>query len=276
MPKRFKIITGVILAVVVGWIGLRALWPSDPVYAGKPLMFWLNQYKATHRWQTNGFSNQGGAMGKQAETAISEIGAKAIPICLRLISAKESPLKLELLRGLPTQWGTVFLDKDDRERGEAHQLGCLGLAALGAEARPAVPALITLLNSETGAVRFAAFQSLGALSPAAGDALPVLRTHLKDPSPEVQFGAVLALELVRQSPDRVVPVLVDYLNQTPPPASSVQPYAIRSLAKFGTGAKSAVPLLLGLLNSPDMSQRVTATNALKSIDPEAAAKAGVR
>jgi len=45
---------------------------------------------------------------------------------------------------------------------------------------------------------------------------------------------------------------------------------------FGPDARIAVPALVELLNDPDLEVRGRATNALKAIDPEAAAKAGVK
>jgi len=41
-------------------------------------------------------------------------------------------------------------------------------------------------------------------------------------------------------------------------------------------ASIAVPVLVKLLNDPDALVRRSAANALKAIDPEAAAKAGVK
>jgi hypothetical protein len=52
--------------------------------------------------------------------------------------------------------------------------------------------------------------------------------------------------------------------------------AIWALAELGTHAKSAIPTLVALLNDGDADFRSRATNALKQIDPEAAAKAGVK
>lgn len=51
---------------------------------------------------------------------------------------------------------------------------------------------------------------------------------------------------------------------------------IESLARFGTEAKAAVPVLLSLLNDPRLNVRESVTNWLPRIDAEAAAKAGVK
>jgi HEAT repeat protein len=52
--------------------------------------------------------------------------------------------------------------------------------------------------------------------------------------------------------------------------------AMRGLGNFGPNAQQAIPALLQLLSDLDVAVRFTATNALKKIDPEAAAKAGVK
>jgi HEAT repeat protein len=49
-----------------------------------------------------------------------------------------------------------------------------------------------------------------------------------------------------------------------------------SLEAFGAEAKGAVPALLELLKDKDEYARGTAAEALEQIDPEAAAKAGVK
>ena len=49
-----------------------------------------------------------------------------------------------------------------------------------------------------------------------------------------------------------------------------------ALRLFGSDAKTAVPALVDLLKDPDADVRKEAGSALKAIDPEAAAKAGVK
>jgi HEAT repeat protein len=51
---------------------------------------------------------------------------------------------------------------------------------------------------------------------------------------------------------------------------------VQALREFGPDARIAVPALVELLNADDDYMRTYATNALKAIDPVAAAKAGVK
>jgi HEAT repeat protein len=52
--------------------------------------------------------------------------------------------------------------------------------------------------------------------------------------------------------------------------------AARGLGRFGADAHQAVPALVGLLSDANPFVRDAVSNALKEIDPEAAAKAGVK
>ena len=49
-----------------------------------------------------------------------------------------------------------------------------------------------------------------------------------------------------------------------------------SLANFGTNARTAVPVIVSALTDQDELVRQSAAFALKEIDPEAAAKAGLK
>ena len=51
---------------------------------------------------------------------------------------------------------------------------------------------------------------------------------------------------------------------------------VYALGKFGSNAAPAVPELIKLLNDHDKYTREMATNALKQIDPEAAARASFK
>jgi HEAT repeat protein len=59
------------------------------------------------------------------------------------------------------------------------------------------------------------------------------------------------------------------------PDRNIRALAARSLAGFGTNAQQASLTLVRLLSDPSQPVRAAASNALKAIDPEAAAKAGV-
>ena len=81
------------------------------------------------------------------------------------------------------------------------------------------------------------------------------------PAQERNYQASCAFGVLRAKAQSVVPALKEIADQNI--SQDSQWYAIAALAFVGPPAKEAIPFLL-------------ATNALKAIDPEAAAKAGVK
>jgi HEAT repeat protein len=110
----------------------------------------------------------------------------------------------------------------------------------GTNARPAVPWLISWLNTTNGVMQANCLSVLG-------------RLH--------------------QEPDACVPAISPFLNSNDP---GLKETAIEALGEFGKAAKPAVPALLRCLDDVEDNVRMTTTNALREIDPEAAAKAGVK
>ncbi|MDB6110263.1 MAG: repeat protein [Pedosphaera sp.] len=181
---------------------------------------------------------------------------------------------------------------------------------LGDDAKPAIPALIELLQDPGPSVRRSAVYALGWLAPESEQVVPVLTLALQssqsdalmrmssatalgriganarsavpallgalhDPNPQVGPTAALALGRIAQDSEQVVPALTLSLE------SSESDVMMRSacagaLGKFGTNAGSAVPALLAALHDASEVVRERATTALKSIDPDAAAQAGVK
>lgn len=270
MAKRVNIALAVLLLAVVGAIVWWVLSLREPVYQGKRLTFWLDQYHTNH-WS----AGRGGELDKEAETAIRQIGTNAIPIYLRIITTQESPLKLKLLALLPKR---LLVNPQPRRLYDYRFLGAYGLIALGSGAKPAIPALIALLTDNDGDIRYAAVFTLRSLGPVAGDALPSLIKCLHDPNFSVQSDAILGLGEVHDDAQRVIPILVDLLDkpQNPQHSEIIHSDALWALRQFGLEAKPAVPSILKLLNDEREAIRSEATNALKAIDPEAAAGAGVK
>jgi len=77
--------------------------------------------------------------------------------------------------------------RDPDRTAEAKGETCLQLMDLGPNAAPAVPALISLLNSQDEMLRDYAVTTLDRIGPAARNALPALRrTAAKDTSAEIR------------------------------------------------------------------------------------------
>ena len=119
--------------------------------------------------------------------------------------------------------------------------------------------------------RCAAARSLGELGPAGKAAVPSLIAAVKGSDVGLHEAAIRALGRIHSDPDVVIPLLIPYLTN-----DDLIDEAASALGNYGTLAKVAVPQIIPLLNAKDNDARVAARVALKKIDPEAAAKAGVK
>jgi hypothetical protein len=89
MRKRVQIALAVLLVVIAGvgvWQGLRE---REPVYQGKPLSSWLIAV-----YSTTGTPE---AQEEQANAAVRQVGTNVLPTLLRMLRAKDSPLKVKLM-----------------------------------------------------------------------------------------------------------------------------------------------------------------------------------
>jgi HEAT repeat protein len=206
---------------------------------------------------------------------LDKVGTNAIPTLLWMLRQTDSPFKRKVTELVRKQH---FIRIHSIPAEEINHAGYLAFRELGARAEAAVPGLIALLNDKNPDVRYTAVFALRSLGQVAGDALPSLIKCLKDPEFTVQSDAILGLGEIHQEPERVIPILVELLDKPQNPQHSVilRANAIWALVQFGAQAKPAVPVLRRFLNDGQEGIRWDLTNALKAIDPEAAAKAGVR
>lgn len=137
----------------------------------------------------------------------------------------------------------------------------------------AVPALLEAFEKdpEVG-VRNTAVISLGLMGPDAMTAVPGLEARLKDADVGTRIVSAEALWRINKDAKKAVPVLVEGLQDK---NDYMVGLASGVLGRMGADAKGAVPGLIGLLKSPREPVRRTAVHLLKSIDPKAAAEAGV-
>jgi HEAT repeat protein len=161
----------------------------------------------------------------------------------------------------------------------ARQLGRMGAAASNA-----VPAIIPLLSSsEAGRspsghvyVRANSALALGSIGPAASNAVPALTNLMVIGDGYTRVAAAFALWRITSNENLSLPVIMKELPTLGKPLNNKQ-LPINALKAMGPRAKAAFPLLLSELPlAADDIQRGLITNALKAIDPEAAAKAGIK
>jgi HEAT repeats len=168
-------------------------------------------------------------------------------------------------------------DHDAVVRGIAAE--CLG--RLGIAASNAVPALVPLLSSsEAGLhgvlmnVHAITANALGKIGPSATQAVPVLTNLLATGDSEVRVRAAVALWQITSNENLALPVII---NELPSFVANAKYIPINALASMGPHAKAVFPSLLNELPfAQDPYERGLITNALKAIDPDAAAKAGIK
>jgi len=264
-------------AAVAGIVFYYSLHSAEPVYQGKALRSWLEQFGTNH-WAPG----HGGNLDRQAETALQHFGTNAVPIYLQMMTTRESPLKVKLLTLGEKPWLAAChfpsVAQYRKQLDLRKTLGAYGFVALGEKAKPCIPALIALNNDNDQRTRYLAIFALRCLAPIASEALPEMIACLNDPDFTIRSEAAMALGDVHQEPEKLVRILMDFLEKYRADRINWFPSgdAISSLAKFGAKAKPAVPLLIELLNDPELGVRGVASNALIEIDRDAAAKAGVR
>jgi hypothetical protein len=257
MRKRVYIALAVVLVILAGgsaWLGLRE---REPVYQGKRLSFWLESL------------NNGGPTGNDssaAQQAIRHIGTNALPILIAKLRAQDTPLRQFVVTLVNRQkLIPLHLKSADERRWEVE----LGYMTLGSLSSVQVPSLCSILtNDPSPRARADAASVLGFIGPEARLAAPALFRATKDTNEIVRSDAFLSLGLIRPDPQLAIPVLVAGLEDS---SLGAQLQAGSALGSYGPAAQAAVPALL----------RMQVTNeaagiALKAIDPDAAAKAGVK
>lgn len=153
------------------------------------------------------------------------------------------------------------------------------IGTLGPDAHAAVPGLIPLLSDpETGRqpgsrvfVRSATARVLGKIGPDAKNAIPSLKTLLADSEAYNRSLAAIALWRIDSDVTNTLPVLIQGLSQL-----DAHWELVEALTEMGSRAKDAFPALAEQLNQKPQPDDWMITNALLHIDPEAAAKAGIK
>jgi HEAT repeat protein len=278
MRKRVQVALAVLLVAIVGVIAWQVLGDREPepVYQGKALREWLRQYRLV----LSAGDEERVQARNMAEGAVRHIGTNAIPSLLKMLGKKDSSIVAKMV-GL---WNRhyysipVWARHPGWYRNQAaflNENAALGFKILAADAQQAVPALIRLYEQNISVHSQAATsRALIAIGPAAQRmAIPSFLRGAGSSNAPVREVAVWALSEIDTEPRLVVPRLVNALNDT---NFVIRMVAAGGLGRLGTNSQRAVPALLLLLSDPSLDVRPEVTNALKAIDPEAAARVGVK
>ncbi len=276
--KRVLCVSAFLLVSLVALLVWRPWVPSGPVYQGKILTAWVEQWSTNHK-DFGPATDERRTANQEAEFAIRQIGTNGIPFPLGLMGKEESAAK-KLLHAIVPDALNPILQLEDNVRGFKWR-GAFGLAALGTNAGPAVAELMRLLSVEvnrnppdpTGG--YLPLLTLGYLGNTAAPAIPMLAQCLTNQESTLRMWAAYDLGLVHRQPELVVPALLTYLDALPPQIYQGRDVAITSIGEFGTNSSTASPVLVELLTNPNPHFRRIATNWLQTVDPAAAERAGI-
>ncbi|EEF57880.1 HEAT repeat domain-containing protein [Pedosphaera parvula] len=253
MANKLRIITLAVALLALGGITWAWVRSREPVYQGKRLSYWLEQYE-------KGFKP--GTPPPLAEEAIRHIGTNALPVLFKMITARDSQAKKLAMHWSARQKVIKFhFETDSAMRRQA----LVGYSALGYTAEPQVPQLCLLLtNDSLPEVRMNAATVLGLIGGEARLAAPALLVTAKDTNFEVRNNSLWALSRIYGNPDLVIPGLIEALDD---PYALARQNAAIALGRYGPLATNAVPALLRTTNITP-----AACSALLQIAPEVVAQ----
>ncbi len=265
MRKRVQVALAVLVVALISVTGWQVLRKREPVYQGKGLREWLIEYSRG--------SNTGTEKQVQARNAVRRIGTNAIPTLLTMLRERDSTLASRL----KDLWDRRILRLrylSGNEAEIAHNQAVTGFQILGADAQQTVSALIDLCGQNISPTsQRATMRALFAVGPGARKAIPSFLLGAASSDPQMRQFAVVSLSRFHTDQRLVVPALTRCLGDT---NIFVRADAALGLGGFGMDAQQAVPALVQALNDQNGQVRRAATEALKQIDPEAAARAGVK
>jgi len=307
MRKRSRILLRLSLVLILGgfaWLMLRPNEP-EPLYQGKPLSYWLQGFSPSYnlpRYNNPPTNANTSPTRAEAQAAVQHLGTNAIPTLLRFMSTPDTSLLAEFFQLVQRQ---RFIHIPYTSSWERAQEAERGFYELGPKMVWGVPQLIQIFDQHRSRTsRQMVPDILGRINPPAKEAVPMLVKATTDPDTFVRNNSVFALGQIHAEPALVVPALIKCLDD---PASYTRAHAARALAAFGQDARPAVPALLKLLAREGTNSAPTSAlsgmsgnfdtirgphpttipfgpfdvagpviSALKTIDPEAAAQAGIK
>jgi HEAT repeat protein len=259
---------GMAALAVLAWLVLPSNQAPEPLYKGEPLSIWLRRYEDPN---DDTVSEQ--IWHREADEAVRCIGTNAIPTLLHLLCEKNSSLKTKLIHFLKNH---PLLRIDLRSAVDSNRQAWEGFRVLGTNGIGAAPELVHIFqeNISIDSQRFA-ISALGEIGDSAKSAIPALLQAATNTNYDwrVRCAALESINRIRADPTPAIPALASCLTDS---NSYIRGWACVVIGNFGTNADPCVPALVPLLNDPGKLVRDAAGSALKKIDPEAAAKAGVK
>src|SRR5947209_5268249 len=179
---RRKILTGLLVAGVVGLLLWRVPSTREPFFEGRPLTSWLDHHVASSA-ASPPYDSPG---WRKADDAIRRIGTNAIPMLLEMIRARDRPPILIKLMETARHLG--FRRGEYRYAMPRHEEAEYAFRMLGTNGASAVPELIRIYEQNiSGSSQMSAALALGHIGRGAQAALPALIQRFTHTNGQVRF-----------------------------------------------------------------------------------------
>lgn len=207
-----------------------------------------------------------GKLSQSIET-LQELGPDALPYLTNLLETEPSSVRnlyADSFERMPREIRKWFPEPSlDAVAIRARAVDVMG--KLGADARPAIPLLLSAAADSEVQIRTAAVTALGNLhTEATSDMVLMLSAALFDASPFVRENACYALERIGPEAKDAVPVLSRFIKSSD---VNMALLAIRALGAIGPDAKDALPALKEAEQTGLESVRKAASHAIAQIYP---------
>ena len=262
MRKRYQVLLTVLLVATLGGIAWQMMGEREPVYQGRSLRAWIMDFDNTY---ASDWTGEDSDKHVRAAEAIRRIGTNGLPALVQIVSQQDSTVKAQLLKLAAKQSLMRF---EFTSVSELQQRLSAAFKALGPVASPAIPELERLLNN--GDTSYYAAPALGAIGP---DAVLPLTRALTNEEKWVRIHAADELSQLQSKAASALPALIICAKDKD---WVVRCSAIDAIAGVNRHPETVMPVLLNSLLDDDAAVREAATNAVRQIDPDAAAKAGVQ
>jgi HEAT repeat protein len=181
----------------------------------------------------------------------------------------ESALATWFISGEAKNVGVLVRALKD-ESASVRENACHALGVMKAAAKDAVDPVAKLLDDKDLRVR--AVMTLGEIGPPAKKMLPTLKKLLEDKDGDTQLAAALAVYQISGDVKESMKVLEELLG-----TEKHYTLAINALGEMGPAAIGMLPTLVNLYREEEVAaDRMALANAIKKIDPKAAAKLGIK
>jgi HEAT repeat protein len=225
----------VAITFAVAWFG------REPSYQGRTLHAWLQNLDPQHPGPKNDAANE----------AVRHLGRDAVPEIVNLLESRDSSLKQKFLKWLSDHHVVKSPYTSVLENYPRAVHACY---VIGPEAKPAIPALMALLNDHSYHQRhFGTIEAaLGRIGP---ETIVPLIGSLTNSDMFVHWGVASSLAndfdprnniaaQCRSSAPIVVPAMLKCLQHNAPQVRSA---AARALGNIGQQPATVIPALLGML-----------------------------